>query len=312
MKPIRMSEVEIRAALNSPRVGSTLNLPHGAGHLRFEMAQLAPGVYMTVRRGFLKEPFALSGTDCNGVEIAFQLGTQRSVFLDGREVMTQREPVLCVYEGHGKQTFEILEQPSRDATFVEFNFEPGAVKELCSVTDRTVKMLLDSGTKIGSARAHVQPMPARMSEVAWRVAADETGGSQSLTIRRDAFDLLALFAAEAVQSAACQNRRFALRAAEIMRANLSDPPDIQTIARRFDVSISRLTGLFMEEFNLTPAKFLRDERMRRAADRLRQDQITVGQLSWELGYKSTSHFVQAFRQFHGVTPAAFARNRPSA
>ena len=310
MKPIRLSEADVCAALDSPLSGSIITLPHGAGRLRIERLTLAPGVSVCVRRGFLKEPFALNGQDCDGFELAFQLGSVRSVFLQGALVLEHAEPILTVYRGRGDHQFEVIEQPTRDATFIEFSFEPDALRNLSIELEQTLHGLLEGGKSFGSTRMVVQPIPHMLSQVARRLVLSSANGPLGLTLRRDAFDLLHLVATERLGAQPNDNSAIAIRAGELIRSNLANPPSVTDLARIADVTASRFLDMFRNQYGVSPSKFVRVERMHRAKERLQNApaEVTVNQLAWELGYRSTSHFVQAFRHEHGVTPAAFARN----
>ena len=313
MKPIRMTEAYVCSVLDSPLSGSIMSLPHGAGSLRFEVLTLVPGVTLAVRRGFLKEPFALSGKDCDGIELAFHLGSERRVLLEDRLVFEHTEPVLTVYQGRGDQEFEIIEKPTRDATFVEFTFTHEALRELSVDLEQALLHLLSAGKSFGSARMHVQSLPPALSQAARRLALSSTNVPLQLTLLRDAFNLLYLFTTETFGAQPRSDDMIAVRAGEILRSNLANPPSVAELARIIDISVSRMLDVFQQYYNLSPSRFVRAERMRRAKERLQQDpvEVTVTQLAWELGYRSTSHFVQAFRHEYDVTPAAFSRNKPN-
>lgn len=305
MRPVRLSEYELATCF----VGSATApaLPHGAGRLRFDRLELAPGASVTIRRGFLDRPIAIHGRDCGGLEIAFQLGTNRRVSVNGHEVLTERQPVLSAYETAGGHAFEIHEEPARDAGFVEFGFAPGTTSIFGEALETALDRLLAEPSAVGSARLASRPLPPELARLAWRMVRPGVPESlRPLALRRDAFALLGLLAATNPNGRAEDDRAKARRAAEILRARVADPPDLAALARAVGSSKHRLAAAFRHEFSVTPVMFVRTERMRRAAQRLRAGRVPVARLAWELGYRSTSHFVQAFRAWHGVTPARFA------
>lgn len=154
------------------------------------------------------------------------------------------------------------------------------------------------------------PIPHMLSQAARRLALSSPNGPLGLTLRRDAFDLLHLVTTERFGAQPNDNSAIAIRAGELIRSNLANPPSVSDLSRIANVAASRFLDLFRQHYGMSPAKFIRTERMYRAKERLQNatEDMTVNQLAWELGYRSTSHFVQAFRHEHGVTPAAFARN----
>ena len=313
MKPISLSALDILrllsdAATTRAEECPSVVLPHGAGRLRFEQFDLAPGVHLTVRQGVLEKPFSVRGQDCHGVEIAFQLGSNRRVALDGRMILAEQQPIVSVYSTSGGQWFEIVEEPTRDATFVELSLAPGATAHLCPVLDRSITAMLDKARTVGTARLFTRPMSPAIAEVAWRLARPGLlDTSRFLAARRDAFALLCLLTSENLNDQPANDRDRALQAGEILRAQLANPLDVAALADAVGLSTHRLSAAFRAEFDLSPSMFVRSERMRRAADRLRSGPVPLARLAWELGYRSTSHFVQAFREWHGVTPARFGR-----
>ncbi len=56
----------------------------------------------------------------------------------------------------------------------------------------------------------------------------------------------------------------------------------------------------------TPSTFLRHTRLDRAAELLTSGEGTVSEVAYAVGFKSVSHFSQAFRRAYGVTPSAYA------
>jgi AraC-like DNA-binding protein len=308
MRPVRLSEHELATCFVGTATAPAL--PHGAGRLRFDRLELTPGVSVTIRRGFLDRPIAIHGSDCGGLEVAFQLGTHRRVSVNGHEVLTERQPVLAAYETAGGHPFEILEEPARDAGFVEFGFAPGTTAVFGEALATALAGLLKEPSAVGSARLASRPLAPELARLAWRMVRPGVNEAlRPLALRRDAFALLGLLAATNPDCRADDDRARARRAAEILRARLADPPDLAALARAVGSSKHRLAAAFRHEFAVTPVLFVRAERMGRAAQRLRAGRVPVARLAWELGYRSTSHFVQAFRAWHGVTPARFAEGR---
>ena len=74
-------------------------------------------------------------------------------------------------------------------------------------------------------------------------------------------------------------------------------------------SLSAFKRDFVEIFSEPPGKWQRRRRLDKAFRLLRNDSLTVTQVSQEVGYDSLSHFIHAFRAQFGVTPKAMSRNR---
>lgn len=82
------------------------------------------------------------------------------------------------------------------------------------------------------------------------------------------------------------------------------------------ISIDELAGIalqsrfhfirsFREATGTTPYQYLLRLRMEEAKNRLRRSEATVGQISADLGFSSTSQFHRAFLKMTGVTPQSF-------
>lgn len=76
-----------------------------------------------------------------------------------------------------------------------------------------------------------------------------------------------------------------------------------------EVGVSRST--FAAEFSTVVGEplmqYVTRLRMTRAADMLRWQPVAVADVAWNVGYESVSSFTRAFRNFFGVTPAAYQR-----
>ncbi|MBE1878997.1 AraC family transcriptional regulator [Myceligenerans pegani] len=100
---------------------------------------------------------------------------------------------------------------------------------------------------------------------------------------------------------------------EFLRAHATMPGlDIDHVARSHFVSRRRLYQVF-EQVGLTPAAFLRSERLRVAARLLTDASVaarTVEQVAYASGFDDVGTFTRAFRREHGCTPREWrARER---
>ena len=71
------------------------------------------------------------------------------------------------------------------------------------------------------------------------------------------------------------------------------------------MSRSTFYRYFRDEFGMTPLAYLNEKRMERAKALLRDAERTVTEVSYELGFRSVSHFITKFRDAVGVTPKTF-------
>jgi AraC family transcriptional activator of mtrCDE len=73
--------------------------------------------------------------------------------------------------------------------------------------------------------------------------------------------------------------------------------------------MSRATFIrhFEKSFKRTPMDYLRDVRLRRAAQLLQVSSLPVDSIAGKVGYASRSHFTKAFHNQFGVSPADFRK-----
>ncbi len=83
--------------------------------------------------------------------------------------------------------------------------------------------------------------------------------------------------------------------------------DFAMLAALVNLSPSRFRHLFKQETGTTPAQYLKEVRLRRAAKLLRNTFLTIKQILKQVGLGSNAHFVHDFRKLYGITPTAYRR-----
>ena len=90
---------------------------------------------------------------------------------------------------------------------------------------------------------------------------------------------------------------------------LEHPDAVHTVDSLADAAImsrSVFAERFREAFGCTPMRFLHDVRLRLAAELLGQRRgLSIDQVANRVGFRSRSHFSQAFKDRFGMAPAAF-------
>lgn len=82
----------------------------------------------------------------------------------------------------------------------------------------------------------------------------------------------------------------------------------EMMARRVNISVSRLYPLYRRLFSISPGRDLILMRIEKAKNMLTQG-VTVAQAAELLGYGSTFHFIRQFKQETGVTPGKWAAGK---
>jgi AraC-like DNA-binding protein len=81
---------------------------------------------------------------------------------------------------------------------------------------------------------------------------------------------------------------------------------VSSIARRFQVNRSHLAREFKSVKNFTLCQFIRSEKMVRAAILLKETaDLTVAELSENLGFCSAEYFRKIFKRYFGVAPSKY-------
>lgn len=98
------------------------------------------------------------------------------------------------------------------------------------------------------------------------------------------------------------------RAISYLRLHISQKMDVKSLADAAGCTPNYLGRRFKEETGLTLARFLAQERCRRAAVLLVETGVPVQEISAHVGYLDNNYFVKIFKSCMGDTPTAY-RNR---
>ncbi len=90
--------------------------------------------------------------------------------------------------------------------------------------------------------------------------------------------------------------------------NLAKNLDIESLCKLACMSRTKFFSEFKKHLGCTPLAFQQQRRLKKAHDLISAGrQIT--QVCFELGFISCSHFSRLFKQFYGVSPKAFQKNK---
>lgn len=98
------------------------------------------------------------------------------------------------------------------------------------------------------------------------------------------------------------------RLGRVAAAILDDPGashSVESLSRLAGMSRSVFSERFRDGFGRSPMDFVRDVRMRHAAQLLRRTDLPVESVAGRVGLSSRSHFSQAFVDYHGISPREF-------
>lgn len=92
---------------------------------------------------------------------------------------------------------------------------------------------------------------------------------------------------------------------EAMRQHIDQPLGVSDLARRVNLSRSRLTHLFRAEVGCSPARYLREIRLDRARQLIEESSLSVKEIMARVGFNDPSHFTRDFTRRHGASPRRF-------
>jgi AraC family transcriptional regulator of arabinose operon len=88
---------------------------------------------------------------------------------------------------------------------------------------------------------------------------------------------------------------------------LDQPLGIQELARQCHLSPSRFAHLFREQMQMTPQKYVEQQRIERARELLEHTGYTIATISQEVGFESAFYFSRRFKHATGMSPREYRR-----
>jgi CheY-like chemotaxis protein/AraC-like DNA-binding protein len=99
---------------------------------------------------------------------------------------------------------------------------------------------------------------------------------------------------------------FLRRVVEIVEKNIADYEfDVEKLARHMAMSRRQLFRKFKAVAGCTPNVFVRDIRLKRAAQLLRESRLTVSEIIYAVGFSDPKYFRNIFRERFGVLPGEY-------
>lgn len=95
------------------------------------------------------------------------------------------------------------------------------------------------------------------------------------------------------------------KARNILIDNLASPPGLSELAKEIGMNEYNLKIGFKNVYGLPPFKYLQEHRLNLSKKLLSEGQWQVTEIADKIGYKSSSHFIEAFRKKFGNTPKKF-------
>lgn len=95
---------------------------------------------------------------------------------------------------------------------------------------------------------------------------------------------------------------------EQMLAHLEIPPVITDLAVGANMSPTKLKRLFKQIFGNSIFSYYQEFRMKEAARLLREENMSVSDVGFELGFTNLSHFARVFKEHMGMNPKQYSKS----
>lgn len=93
---------------------------------------------------------------------------------------------------------------------------------------------------------------------------------------------------------------------DIINAHLDDTDlSVEMLCKEIALSRTHLNRKMKELTGESPASYIRQLRLRKSTQLLKEGNLTVSEIAFKVGFSSPSYFSQAFRDYYGVTPKEF-------
>jgi signal transduction histidine kinase/CheY-like chemotaxis protein len=101
--------------------------------------------------------------------------------------------------------------------------------------------------------------------------------------------------------------KFLKKAVDIIEKYIDDPDfDIERFASEIGASRMQLYRKLEALTNMTVKEFIRDIRIKRAAQLLEQNKLTVSEIVYQVGFRDLAYFRKCFRDQYGTSPSEYA------
>jgi len=102
-----------------------------------------------------------------------------------------------------------------------------------------------------------------------------------------------------------EEARHLRRAKDLVDRAYAQPLDVAALARHAHVSTAHFSRRFKEAYGETPHRYVLSRRVERAQELLRNTDLSVTEICFEVGFQSLGSFSSAFHRVAGRTPTAY-------
>jgi len=102
--------------------------------------------------------------------------------------------------------------------------------------------------------------------------------------------------------------QYIYQALNFMEKNLNRPVQVEEIAETIGLSADYFSRLFKQFTGLSPMEYMKNVRLAKATELLKDPFISVSKVAMEVGIDDPSYFTRQFKQALGVSPSQYQQN----
>lgn len=108
---------------------------------------------------------------------------------------------------------------------------------------------------------------------------------------------------------AISNRIYILEPAiHYIHSNYKNNINLRELACMCNISTNYFHRMFKQAFKTTPANYIILLKMNSALQLLKDNNITMKEIAFELGFTDNAHFCKTFKKYYGITPKEYQKN----
>lgn len=101
--------------------------------------------------------------------------------------------------------------------------------------------------------------------------------------------------------------QYMYKALAYIEQNYTESIMVEDIANSVGLSTDYFSRMFKQFTGLTPMEYIKNVRLAKAAELLRQPEISIAHVATEVGFEDPGYFSRQFKQVLGVSPSLFQR-----
>lgn len=93
--------------------------------------------------------------------------------------------------------------------------------------------------------------------------------------------------------------------------NLFETLDLESLADKCNLSLSRFKHLFKEETGIPPSEYIIRRKVEKAQELMKDQKLSIKNIAYDLGFSSPAYFSTVFKQYNGYSPTLYKKKDKS-